>query len=496
MGKNRIVSEWGGIEWMRNDAASEEAAAVCRIVTILPGMQRPEHIHYSESQFVYILEGSGEQTVNGGTVPFSAGDHFFFPVGTVHSVRNTGETSLRELIAATPVQLRRDALLTQERQKDQEEALPDLKFVRSVFRQGVERISRETLDHLNVSLVITDAANQTLYSRKLTRECVGCADAGCPILNDTTEFRGEGGKVFRSLLCPKRLTILVQPVCFDGMICGYLKGGLFNENPIVYSSAQMRKSLSGATFDAIRILLQDMCAFLQDYYREKKMERELLLRDAEVEEEQMNAKALTDVFERTRNAALNIEIRNHFLFNTLNSIASLAVRDNSMDTYRAILDLSELLRGLLRQEGTRVPLSEELAFLRRYVSLQELRLESGLEVSWNCSEAADAVIVPHNFLQPIVENSFLHAFKDMNRVKKLEIRTDTKDNRAVITIGDNGCGMDAETLERLRGSLWDSTPHGLGMVVRKLFGVFGNDFSFELDSEPGKGTTYRLSLPI
>ena len=96
------------------------------------------------------------------------------------------------------------------------------------------------------------------------------------------------------------------------------------------------------------------------------------------------------IVEQLRTHTLNIQIRNHLLFNTLNSIASLAVRDGSMDTYRAIIDLAELLRGLLRREGARVPLSEEIAFLQRYINLQTLRFEDGLVTDYGCGGCGDA----------------------------------------------------------------------------------------------------------
>jgi len=205
--------------------------------------------------------------------------------------------------------------------------------------------------------------------------------------------------------------------------------------------------------------------------------------------------AITEAFSRQEEKTLNIQIRNHFLFNALNSIASLAIRDNSMDTYSAILDLSELLRGLLRKEGTRVPLAEELIFLQRYLSLQELRHEGSLNVIWNRSSSAEKVIVPHNFLQPIAENAFVHGFKDQRGQKELRITTALEGNHAVITVQDNGCGMEESQLTALRTSLSAGSTHGLSLVYRKLAGVFGMDFKMELNSKPGTGTVFRIVLP-
>ena len=118
-------------------------------------------------------------------------------------------------------------------------------------------------------------------------------------------------------------------------------------------------------------------------------------------------------------------------------------------------------------------------------------------MTWRRCGAPERIFVPHNFLQPIVENALLHGYNDgCGQRRELLIETALEDGRSVVRIRDNGCGMDEQTLERLRSALYSGAAHGLSMVNRKLAGVFGQDFHFDIASRPGEGTCCRLSFPI
>ena len=488
----RQITSWGHIDWLRARATDSSARADVGIVCLLPGKQQAEHTHYSETQFLYMLEGFGEHIIDGVRSEFHPGDHFFLPCGIRHSTTNLGDTPVKELLVSLPVHLS----YAHERPAGQtlSEAAWDEPFIRQTLLDGIRQLASDTLDHLNVPLVISEENGSTVYENCRSELCEGCAARLCPLRTGLRELNLPNHKDSVSIVCPKGLTVLIQPIEAEGIIRFYLKSGLFHE----YSNAPISEGVydvPGSTVTSIRILLQEIARYLLDYYESARLERELTRREDAAAAQQNTSRAIAEAFERTRENALNIQIRNHFLFNTLNTIASLAIRDNSMDAYTAILDLSELLRGLLRKEGSRVPLSEELIFLQRYLSLQELRHEDNLEVVWSRSSAAERVIVPHNFLQPIAENAFVHGFHDLVGVKQLRISTALEGNRTVITVRDNCCGMSREQLATLNASLSSDSLHGLSMVSRKLTGVFGMDFTITLESEPGKGTTCRISLP-
>ncbi|MBQ6798767.1 MAG: histidine kinase [Oscillospiraceae bacterium] len=483
MSEYRQITSWGHIDWLRTKAKDSSAQADIGIVCLLPGKKQAEHTHYSETQFLYMLEGHGEHIIDGVRHAFAPGDHFFLPCGVRHATTNLGSAPMRELMVSIPAHL----LPSLGAAAAPVPASMNRGQIRRILLDGIRQLAADTLDHLNVPLVITDTENAVIYDSRRPEICKGCTAQDCPIRCSRQELHLLQNADSGSVVCPKGLTVLMQPVEAAGETWFYLMSGLFHEYPNV-PAVEGAYDVPGSTVSSIRILLQDIARYLQALHTSAQQEWALTREDS-------RSAAIAEAFARQEEKTLNIQIRNHFLFNALNSIASLAIRDNSMDTYTAILDLSELLRGLLRKEGSRVPLSEELIFLQRYISLQELRHEGSLNVVWSRSSAAEKVIVPHNFLQPIAENAFLHGFRDQRGKKELRISTALEENRAVLTVRDNGCGMDAAQLEALRTSLSDSSTHGLSLVCRKLAGVFGMDFTMEIRSEPGSGTTFRITLP-
>lgn len=110
---------------------------------------------------------------------------------------------------------------------------------------------------------------------------------------------------------------------------------------------------------------------------------------------------------RARIEALQARIRPHFLFNTLNSIASLVVT-SPVKAEQAVLDLSDLFRASLARPGTLVTWREELDLARRYLSIEQYRLGERLQLDWAVSAIADDLPIPQLTLQPLLENALTY----------------------------------------------------------------------------------------
>ena len=482
MGKDRQINSWGYIDWIQRELSGGGFPASIGFVNLLPGKRQAEHTHHSEAQFLYTLTGYGEHIINGKHYQFGPGDHFLMDSGVVHATINRGEEIMQELIVSIPIHLCRDA----DSPPARDESTFDPDFARAALLDGIAQLTRDTLDHVNMPVVLADSSQRIVYCKGLPPLCGRCGEPACPLGRSVHELHSEHRSACSSVICPRGLTVLVQPVMLDNRACGFIKGGLFRQYPNIPAAGEVY-DVPDSTVNAARFFLQDISSYLAAFYQERRRQRPARLPAGEA----------AGVAEQLRTNTLNIQIRNHLLFNTLNSIASLAIRDGSMDTYRAIIDLAELLRGLLRREGERVPLSEEIAFLQRYINLQTLRFEDSLQVTWQRCGAAERIFVPHNFLQPIVENALLHGYNDgCGQRRELLIETALEDGRSVVRIRDNGCGMDEQTLERLRSALYSGAAHGLSMVNRKLAGVFGQDFRFDITSRPGEGTCCLLSFPV
>lgn len=113
---------------------------------------------------------------------------------------------------------------------------------------------------------------------------------------------------------------------------------------------------------------------------------------------------------RARIESLQARIRPHFLFNSLNSIASLVVID-PVKAEQAVLDLSDLFRASLSRPGTLVPWCEELELSRRYLSIEQYRLGDRLKVEWHVDAVPAELPIPQLTLQPLLENALIHGIQ-------------------------------------------------------------------------------------
>ena len=112
---------------------------------------------------------------------------------------------------------------------------------------------------------------------------------------------------------------------------------------------------------------------------------------------------------QARLTALQARIHPHFLFNSMNTIASLIVV-NPERAEDAVLDLSELFRASLRTGDRLIPLSAELDLCKRYLAIEKLRLEDRLTLEWHIEDGLEQQAIPPLTLQPLVETPFIMAF--------------------------------------------------------------------------------------
>ena len=114
-----------------------------------------------------------------------------------------------------------------------------------------------------------------------------------------------------------------------------------------------------------------------------------------------------------RIAALQARIQPHFLFNSMNTIASLIASDPER-AEEVVLDLCDLFRVSLNTAGTRlIPLSEELRLCERYLAIEKLRLGPRLDVDWHLDDSASELPVPPLILQPLMENAVYHGIQPL-----------------------------------------------------------------------------------
>lgn len=124
----------------------------------------------------------------------------------------------------------------------------------------------------------------------------------------------------------------------------------------------------------------------------------------------LRSKALSPAVSEARLQALQARIRPHFLFNSLNAVLSL-VRSDPRRAERALEDLSELFRALMRENRELTTLQDEIELTRAYLGLEQLRLGERLAVVWHIDKMPSDALIPPLVIQPLVENAIYHGIE-------------------------------------------------------------------------------------
>lgn len=111
-----------------------------------------------------------------------------------------------------------------------------------------------------------------------------------------------------------------------------------------------------------------------------------------------------------RLSALQANIRPHFFFNTLNTVASLITIDPDQ-AERMLLDLAQLFRAVLKNEGSLTSLQEEIELAQHYLRIEQVRLGERMQVNWSLPEVLPNIQVPQLLLQPLLENAVYHGIQ-------------------------------------------------------------------------------------
>lgn len=198
--------------------------------------------------------------------------------------------------------------------------------------------------------------------------------------------------------------------------------------------------------------------------------------------------------------ALQAQLNPHFLHNALNTIYwKIIYLYDDEETAALVTSLSELLKYSLAPVSTPSTLAEELAQIRNYITIQEARYGEDLEVCLYAEETLAQCRMQRLLLQPLVENVFLHAFRDKTGEKRLAIRAFRREHSMIVEIVDNGCGVPEEKIARLLKDepLLDKGREGIGVrnVIRRIKLVHGGaPYGLEMESL-AEGTCMRVILP-
>lgn len=204
---------------------------------------------------------------------------------------------------------------------------------------------------------------------------------------------------------------------------------------------------------------------------------------------------------RIENDLLRAQINPHFLYNTLFSIKCLAETRRPEEVSEMISALIDFLKMTLRKDADLICLREEFIITEKYLVLQQMRYGDKLSFEFEPDEKTTQCMVPALILQPIVENAIFHGIEAKNEMGIIVISSEIQNERLIISISDDGAGMNEDTLERVIDTCTNkeytrNESIGIANVSGRIKVDFGNEYGLHIESEAGIGTTVTIELPI
>lgn len=205
--------------------------------------------------------------------------------------------------------------------------------------------------------------------------------------------------------------------------------------------------------------------------------------------------------------ALEARINSHFLFNTLESINSMASLAGQKQISTMTLALGHMFRYAIKTESELVTIRDELNHVRDYITIQQIRCDNQFEfVQEVPRELYDRKILKLIF-QPIVENSLSHGLEYGNSGDQIRLSVRIENELLFITISDNGRGISAQRLAALKEQLHqEATFTELGRRKKESIGLkniqsriglyYGKGYGLSVDSTEGEGTQIEIRIPV
>lgn len=223
------------------------------------------------------------------------------------------------------------------------------------------------------------------------------------------------------------------------------------------------------------------------------------------DEEELNKLHLLQ--RRVELSSLQSQINPHFLYNTLDSIRSKALLDGQEEIASMTEILSRFFRYCISNDGALVKVREEVKHINDYYYIQKYRFEDRMSMELIMEEdEIQELYLPKMTLQPLVENAMIHGLEKLARQGVVTIRLFATEKKLLISIADNGAGMEHDELRRLNekmeSQLFDAEKKGkrhngiaLTNVNTRIKLTFGKEYGIHYRSKLGSGTEGLITLP-
>jgi two-component system LytT family sensor kinase len=232
------------------------------------------------------------------------------------------------------------------------------------------------------------------------------------------------------------------------------------------------------------------------YYQLLQQQREAML----VLESQQRQRALQLVRAKAevKDAQLQLlryQLNPHFLFNTLNSVASLVSAERTEDAKTMLSRLGDFLRySLDAGEDMLIPLDKEFWALSQYLMIEQVRFSDRMTLKLDVPANLESLLVPNMLLQPLAENAIKYAIAPSESGGTIRVSAQLKDSRLVLSVEDSGSerlGVSSDTLELSESG----AGIGLSNTRERLKNLFSNDFELLVTDSPLGGLCFSVAIP-
>ena len=518
----RQETEWGYIDWeYLPDPKNPKRWFSVGKTTILPGKRQPPHVHYGYEQFLYVLSGEVDTKFNGVEEHVSAGDYFILEADTTHECINKSSKPYCELLVTNPIPREPERDLYAENAVYEYMSDPELASkYRRRLNSAAENLKNSIARDVSIPFCLFDASDSVVlkndcYSAWCRQKCDpvnaprSCACYQRSVADSGFESgSGAASDGTRSYTCSYGVSLYLLQVIHNGCLAGVLRGGQHwssgasvladsaGGDPRLLKEDLPRYDTPYATELSIEKTLRRIVSSLQRYMDILDSMEALSMQKAELNSFMEKNSELERSLSTVEEKVTNLKIDHHFLFNTLNCLADLSLNGDRMALYQSIIDLSKLFRYTMAQTEQIVPLSREIEYLRSYLNLQKLRCGDSLFLSYDIDPTCLDTPVPFNFLQPIAENAFTHAFIGFDGKKKVDLKVKTVRKQTVITISNNGIPPKAEDVDRISLSWASGSGHGLSFIYDKLRACFGEDFDMRLSITKQRPPVTKVTVTL
>ena len=193
--------------------------------------------------------------------------------------------------------------------------------------------------------------------------------------------------------------------------------------------------------------------------------------------------------------ALQSQVNPHFIINALESVYWSLIQKNDMDNAGILMAMAKLFQYILKGSD-RITIDQELTFVEQYLQVEKFRFGDRLTWEYQVEPEVRSIQIPKLLIHPLVENSMKYAVETTSSPVHIVIRIVENGDGCVISVTDNGPGIDQETMERIQESFKNTNPvgsvsgsYGLANLYKRIKLYFEKSSELTIESEPGSRRT-------